>query len=100
VGQNYYNYTWGDQQNAHPDEMYVSTGLDLMGYATANLFGELAGWGAVAAGATVGVSETGVGALALYAGGNLVTQVVVQEIWDAYITQPALEAFRESHPYP
>jgi hypothetical protein len=95
VGQNVHDYTWGDKQNAHPGEMYVSTGLDLMGYGTANLLGELAGVGAGAAGLA-----TGPGALVIYAGANLGTQFVVQKAWDAWITQPILEVFRESHPYP
>jgi len=95
VGQNAYDYTWGDKQNAHPGEMYVSTGLDLMGYGTANLLGEVAGIGTAAL--TV---ETGPGSLVAYAGANLGTQFVVQKAWDAWVTQPILEAFRESHPYP
>ena len=70
------------------------------GHGTANLLGEFAGWGAVGLGGLVGVSETGVGALVLYAGANLGTQFVVQKVWDAKVTQPALEAFRVSHPYP
>jgi RHS repeat-associated protein len=95
VWQNVHDYTRGYKQNAHPGEMYVSTGLDLMGYGTANLLGEFAGIGAAAL-----TAPSGPGALVAYAGVNLVTQVAVQETWDALVTQPALEVFRESHPYP
>jgi RHS repeat-associated protein len=100
VGQNEYDYTFGHLQNAHPGEYYVSTGVDLGGYATANLAGEFAGWGAVAAGASCGVSETGWGALGLYVVGNLGTQFIVTAVWDAEVKQPILEHFRETHPYP
>ena len=98
VGQNVHDYRFGEKQDAPRGEMYVSTGIDLIGYGTANLVGEITGQLALWGGLTVGVSETGVGALALYAGGNFGGATLTMAGWDASVKPWVMEYYHSQRP--
>jgi RHS repeat-associated protein len=93
IGQNVYDYEVGERRDAPRGEFYVSTGIDLIGYATSNLVGEITGDFVAVAGLAVGVSGTGVGAVLLYGAGNFAGATATMAVWDGTVREWVMDAF-------